>query len=136
MRHRPTLLRLPAFLAVLLLAGCGTDDRGLNTDTLSSLLSISNLSRLPLRSAADPSLIVAVSIEVDVVNVGEVVIDEPFTLTWELRSAAGTRMGSATRQLAAGMAPGERRTVSLEITFDPVPDLAGVQDVVTFDLID
>jgi hypothetical protein len=135
-RDRAFLRLLLVLTSVLILAGCGTKDRVLDTDALSDLLSISNLSKLPIRSSADPSLIVGLAIDVDIINVGNERIDEPFTVTWRLRDAEGNTLGQTATRLAAGLSPGQRRSVTLNITFSPVPDLEGVQDVVTFDLID
>ena len=119
----------------LALAGCGADDRGLNTNELSDLLSISNLSKLAIRSSGDPSQIVGLAIDVDVINVGDRIVDVPFLMTWTLIDDDGNTIGSGTKGLEAGLGPGQRRSVTLSIVFAPLTSLDGVRDVVTFDLI-
>ena len=131
----PLHIPLAVLALVIGLWSCGTRDRALNTDELSDQLSISNLNRLPIRTAGSESMIVGVAIDVDVVNVGNLVIDDAILMTWSLVAPAGGSLGLASRQLAAGLAPGERRNVTLNITLSPVTDLNGVQDVVTFDLV-
>jgi hypothetical protein len=127
-------------VGVILLAtsllGCGSTDRGLDTDELSDQLSISNLSKLHIRSPGDATLIVGLAIDVDVIHVGDLVIVDPFVMTWSLVKDNGDTLGSASKRLDGGMTPGQRRSITLNVTFGPVSSLSGVRDVVTFDLLD
>ena len=119
----------------MVLPGCGTDDRGLDTDELSDQLSITNLSKLHIRSTGDPALIVGLAIDVDLIHVGNLVIEDPFLMTWSLVGEDGVTLGSASKRLDGGMAPGQRRSITLNISFSPVSNMNGVRDVVTFDLL-
>jgi hypothetical protein len=124
---------LTALLLTALLTCCGTKDDELDTAQLSSMLSISNLSKIPVRDPSDPSRISGVSIQVDVINVGYWEIDVPFLMTWYLVDSEGDPLGSASKRVEAGLKAGGRVSVFLTVSFPPVSSLEGVSDVVTFD---
>ena len=123
------LLLLPA------LCGCSPNPSEWETDALSDMLSISNVNKQPIRNAADPPQIVGMRVDLEIVNVGRVPIDVPFTVTWSLRDPQGKPYASASRKLTGDMAPGALRRVSLALQFPATPTLNGFQDVVTFDLV-
>ena len=120
---------------VAMLWGCGSGPAGPDSEELSRVLSISNLSKQPIQDTADPSRIVGLTIEVDVINRGALPIVVPFTLTWSLRDRQGQVLGSASRRLEGILEPGASRHVSLTLNFPATPSLEEFQDVVTFDLV-
>ena len=122
-----------ALLLTALLTCCGTDDDELDTAQLSTMLSISNLSKIPIKDPSDPSRISGLSIQVDVINVGYWEIDVPFLMTWSLVDGAGHVLGSASKRVEAGLKAGGRVSVFLTVSFSPISSLEGISDVVTFD---
>ena len=120
-------------LLTALLTCCGTNDDELDTAQLSRMLSISDLSKIPIRDPSDSSRISGLSIQVDVINVGYWEIDIPFLMTWSLLDSAGKTLGSASKRVEPGLKAGGRVSVSLTVSFPSIPSLEGVSDVVTFD---
>ena len=116
------------------LAACGTSPVELDNDQLSEMLSLTNLSKRPIRNPLDATQIIGVGVEVDVVNVAPVPIDVSFALVWSLRDGEGRTLSSASGRIAAGLAPGSSRHVSLTLSFAAVASLEGYRDVATFDL--
>ena len=129
-------MRAGTLLACLLVCcGCGTGALEWNTDDLSDTLSIGNLVKQPVHDTADPPQIVGLRIQVDVINVGYVPIDVPFTITWSLVDRQGRTYGTASRRFNGSLAAGGSWHVSLSLSFPQTPSLEGFQDVVTFDLV-
>ena len=126
-----------AWICVLVgmaLVACGTNPIGLDNDQLSDMLSLTNLSKRTIRNPLDPTQILGVGIEADVVNVAAVPIEVPFTVVWSLRDGEGRTLSSASGRIEAGLDPGSSRHISLTLSFAAVSDLDGYGDVVTFNL--
>lgn len=121
---------------ILVFCGCSTSPLEWNTDALSDSLSIGNLTRTPVYDTVDPPQVVGLRIEADVINVGGVPINVPFTITWSLKDDGGYVYGTASKRFAGSLAAGGSWHVSLSMTFPPTPNLAGLRDVVTFDLVE
>ena len=62
-------------IVALALWGCGTHPLDLDNDILSDMLSLSNRTRRAIQDPADPSRIVGLAVEVDIINVGALPID-------------------------------------------------------------
>ncbi len=122
-------------ILALALWGCGTSPLDLDNDILSDMLSLSNRTRRAIQDPADPSRIIGLAVEVDIINVGTLPIDLPFTMTWSLLDGQGNVHGSASTRVDETLAPGARRHVSLTLNFPAIPSLEGFSDAVTFDLI-
>ena len=120
-------------LSISLVVGCGNKPFQLDSDDLTNMLSISNLVKHPIQDPVDSSMMIGVTIDVDVIHTGDFVIDVPFTMTWGLRDGQGALIGSGSIRLVADMSPGARRHVTLDVNFSPRANLNGIQDVVTFD---
>ena len=75
---------------ILLVWGCGSSPVSLETEILSQVLSIGNLNKLEVRDSGDANTIVGLNIQVDVINIGGVVINVPFFMTWRLRGEDGS----------------------------------------------
>lgn len=121
------------FVGLVVLAGCGRDPTGLQTEELSNMLSITNLAAQPVFNQDNPPLIVAVRIEADVVHVGDVPIEEPFVLTWRLVDDQNETVGQTSRRLEGNMEPGAVRRVTLTVEFEARESVAGLRNVATFD---
>lgn len=115
------------------LAGCSSKP-ALDNDDLSSLLSISNVVKTRIPDAANPDLVAGLTIDTTVINTGFSTVDVPFRMTWTLRRS-GQTLASQSRDFAAGFGPGDTQPVRLTLRFDPIPDLDGTTDAVTFDLL-
>ncbi len=110
--------------------GCGGDPISPETEALSDFMSIANVRREAIHNAAGD--IVGVDLSAEVVNTGPVPIISPFILTWRLRGSDRGEIARATHWFS-GFGAGEVRGIVLTMTFAPRANLAGVQDVVTFD---
>ncbi len=122
-------------LGATVLMQCSTSPLELNTDDLNSLLSISNLNKRLIPDQSDPPGIVGLEVEADVINVGQVIVKNPFKVTWTLLGTGGDRLGSASTELAGNFSPGGTRHFSLTLSFPATVSLEGFRDVVTFDLV-
>ncbi len=69
-----------------------------------------------------------------VINAGFITVDVPFLMRWSLL-LDGSVFASTTRQLAAGLSPGDSREVTLTLGFDPIGSVSGLRDAVTFDVL-
>ncbi|HCR16920.1 MAG TPA: hypothetical protein DIU35_05505 [Candidatus Latescibacteria bacterium] len=125
------IIALAALVSII--QSCGTKPLELDADDLTNMLSVSNVVKQPVADPSDASRISRVIIDVDVIHVGDFVIDVPFTMTWGLRDQDGNLIGSASAMLAEKMAPGDRRHVTLSISFPPRASLSDLQDALTFD---
>ena len=124
------------FLVIaLVFCGCGSNPLELDNRELSNMLSLANQARRPIQDPADPSRIIGLAVEVDVINVGNLTIDVPFTMTWSLLDGQGKLHGSASQRLDGILVPGASRHVLLTLSFPAIPSLEGFQDAVTFDLV-
>lgn len=119
----------------LVLCGCVSNPMDPDNRELSNMLSLSNRVKRPIQDPANPSQIIALQVEVDIINVGDLTITVPFTITWSLLDGQGKIYGSASRRLEGNMAPGAKRHVSLTLNFPATPSLEGFSDAVTFDLV-
>ena len=122
------------FCLYALLVGCSSSPIALDNDDLSSVLSITNISKTPITDTTNAGLVTGLLIDAEVVNTGFFTIDVPFRMTWSLREG-GTNIGTASTSFSAGFSPGASRRVQLRILFSPVATSEGFQDVVTFDII-
>lgn len=113
---------------------CAGDPRQLDNADLSALLSISSVTRTRLQDTANPELISGLIVDTTVINTGFITIDVPFRMTWSIRRG-GDVLASATRDFAAGFAPGQSEPVRLTLRFAPIASLDGTSDAVTFDLL-
>ena len=126
---------LSRLLILAALVGCSSDPRGLDNDILSSLLSISNVTKKRLQDTSNPDLVSGVIVDSTVIHTGFLTINVPFRMTWTLR-LDGIALATATYDFAAGFAPGASASVRVTLRFYPVSDLDNTTDVVTFDLLD
>lgn len=127
-------MRMALCLVVLVVvAGCGRDPKGLQTEELSNMLSITNLAAQPVYNQDNPPLIVAVRIDADVVHVGDVPINEPFVLTWRLVDDQNDTVGEVSKRMEGNMVPGAVRRVTLTVQFEARESVAGLRNVATFD---
>lgn len=120
---------------MLILCGCTTSPLEWNTDDLSDSLSIGNLTRTPVHNTADPPQIVGLRIEADVINVGYVSINVPFTITWSVTDGQD-RTYAASKRFNGSLAAGGSWRVLLNLSFPARPSLDEFRDVVTFDLVE
>lgn len=128
-------MELRVFLTLLLLCwGCSSNPVSQISEDLSRVLSITNLSKFPIPDRQNADLVIGVSIQVDVVNTVDVPIQVPFTITWTLRDGDGSMLGQASQELA-GLAARGRERVAFTIPFEARPDLSGIRDEVTFDVV-
>ncbi len=104
-------------------------------DELSRLLSIGNLVKLPVQDTNDEGMFVGLEVQVDIINIGPIAIDVPFTVTWSLLDGQGGIYGSAIRQIDRTMQPGDSEKVTLIMSFPAISSLSGLQDAVTLDLV-
>ena len=121
-------------MAVVLLCSSCSSDPVLDDDRLSSLLSVSSVTKTRIQDSANPELVAGVIVDTSVIHTGFVTIDVPFRLTWMIRRE-GAGLASATRDFEAGFRPGESLPVRLTLRFDPLPSLDGTSDAVTFDIL-
>ena len=132
------MIRVRAVIYVSLFAtclfGCDSDSRQFDNDDLSAFLSISSVIKTRIQDTTNPDLISGLIVDTTVVNVGFITMDAPFRMTWSIRRD-GDVLASATRDFAAGFAPGRREPVRLTLRFAPIVSLEGTSDVVTFDLL-
>lgn len=120
-------------IALLSVSGCSSDGV-LDNDDLSSLLSISNVTRTRIADTANPALISGLTIDSTVIHTGFVTVRVPFRMTWALRRD-GAVLATATRDFGPGFSPGDSIPVRLTLRFGPVSDLVGTTDSVTFDIL-
>jgi hypothetical protein len=118
------------------MCACGSGPSGLDEEDLSNLLAISNVSKSYLSEGGDPGLISGVVVNVDIVNIGAILIDVPFKVTWVLRDPTGDRYAHASQRVDQGLGPGQRLHLTITLRFPPLASLQGYGDAVTFDLID
>ena len=121
------------FLALAGLVGC-SGDPVLDNDELSTLLSISNVTKTRIQDIANPVLIAGLTVDTTVIHTGFSNVNVPFRMTWTLRRS-GTILATAFRDFEAGFRPGASVPVRLTLRFSPIPDLDGTTDAVTFDIL-
>ena len=127
--------RLWLSLATMSMLACTSDPLQLDNDSLSALLSISDVRKTRVQDTANPELMSGLIVDATVVHTGFVTVDVPFRMTWSIRRS-GVTIASATRDFEAGFSPGRSAPVRLTLRFAPVADLGGTSDVVTFDLLE
>ena len=108
----------------------------LDTDTLSSFLSIGRLERAAIPDPQDPARAVGATLAADVVHVGDFPITVAFRMTWRLRGGGGDTVGTATARFDENLQPGAVRTVTLSISFPSRAGISDLQNVITFDPIE
>jgi len=133
-RYLPAgLRRLSASVCVFVLAlACSSDPVSFDNDSLSGVLSVTNVRKasVPTADGRISGLIVSST----VINAGFITIDVPFLMRWSLLQD-GSVFASATQQMSAGLSPGDSRDVTVTLTFDPVDSVSGFRDAVTFDVL-
>jgi hypothetical protein len=127
--------RLILVFVVFGTSACSDNSLLLDNNDLSSLLSISDVSKIAVQDSGDPELIAGLVVETTVIHTGFVIINVPFRMTWSIRRDGNT-IGSASREFDAGFGPGQSERVRLVLEFAPVASLVGSTDAVTFDLLD
>ena len=115
-----------------LAVACSSNPLAFDNDSLSSILSVTNVQKSTI-SAAD-GRISGMVITSTVINAGFITVDVPFLMRWSLL-LDGSVFASTTRQLAAGLSPGDSREVTLTLGFDPIGSVSGLRDAVTFDVL-
>ncbi|MEE2753509.1 MAG: hypothetical protein VX910_05960 [Candidatus Latescibacterota bacterium] len=127
--------RLILVFVVFGTSACSDNSLLLDNNDLSSLLSISDVSKTAVQDSGDPELIAGLVVETTVIHTGFVIVTVPFRMTWSIRRDGNT-IGSASREFDAGFSPGQSERVRLVLDFGPVASLVGSTDAVTFDLLD
>ena len=120
---------------VIVVSACSNDSLRLDNNDLSSLLSISDVTKTVVQDSGNPELIGGLVVETTVIHTGFVTVNVPFRMTWSIRRD-GKTIGSVSREFDAGFAPGQSERVRLVLDFAPVTSLVGSTDAVTFDLLD
>ena len=119
-------------VTLVLVASCSSSPLQLDNDSLSSILSVTNVQK-STTSAAD-GRISGMVIASTVINAGFITVDVPFLMRWSLLRD-GSVFASTTQQMAAGLSPGDSRDVTLTLVFDPIESVSGLRDAVTFDIL-
>ena len=120
-------------IALVCLSGC-TSDQVLENEDLSSLLSITDVTKTRIPDVGNPELVAGLTVDSTVIHAGFITVNVPFRMTWTIRRD-GAVFATATRDFPAGFAPGDSVPVRLTLRFDPVTDLSGTSDAVTFDIL-
>jgi hypothetical protein len=127
---KPHLLMLLAFLPA-----CGGDNTLVANQQLSDALSISNVVKREIRDPDDPSQLVGLVVDIDLVNTRLIPIEAPFDVAWTLQDAGGDNFATDTVRIDR-MSSGAVRRLVFTFGFGPIPSLAGFRDAVTFDFVD
>ena len=136
MRVRSTHVLLAAIHIALVtaFAGCSSGPLEFDNDTLSDALSVTDVQKTPIPDPAAPGRVVGLRVAATVINSGFFTIDVPFLMRWSLLRG-GSVFASETLNMPAGLSPGDSRRATLTIRFESIESLAGLQDAVTFDVL-
>jgi hypothetical protein len=114
------------------MVGCGNGALSPDDEFLTQAIALTNLGKMEVRNSQGE--VTSLSISVDVVNTAPVAIDGAFVMTWWLRQSGGDLLAKTTYRFGdRPFGVGERQRIHVILTFPARPDLAGVQDAVTFE---